>query len=481
MKKYLQIIRNASRLAGGPLRLPGVLYNFIRSFGLDGVSRAVSQLSYVQKNNTTEPFRYAEFKDFSDWSLPLISEVAELDAKLGALRISKLAKQRILHPLESRLSGLISQTFGNLEMINPTSVIFTDDLGVGGSSVVALNLARGLSEVQNRGNVLLVTTSSAATIPLFRELETGVYLMDCGNLALNFTSREQMIFSYLVSTYRSVLRAIVINSDIGYQLLVNHGKLVKIRSKVYAAFFCPDFDNRGKDISYGSKYYSKLNHVVDGVISDNWKYPHDLRNDLGSEAENVKVGVFRPPAARPPKWEAATKGSGGEVQVVWASRLVRQKNYLLVKKIAKLRPQYNFLIYGTGSRIAKARLKVMRPKNMLLKGPYSDFFEIPLSDNTTFLYTSKWDGIPNVLIEAAYSKTPIVTSSSGSIIELVGISDNRALVLSADSSASEFANALDETFNDRASANVRSERLFEFVSDVYSWKSFIRSIREFFE
>src|SRR5204863_6311963 len=59
------------------------------------------------------------------------------------------------------------------------------------------------------------------------------------------------------------------------------------------------------------------------------------------------------------------------------------------------------------------------PPNIRLMGVYDGFDELPLDDVDFLLYTSGWDGIPNVVLEGAQSGLPIVASAVGGVPEVV--------------------------------------------------------------
>ena len=59
------------------------------------------------------------------------------------------------------------------------------------------------------------------------------------------------------------------------------------------------------------------------------------------------------------------------------------------------------------------------PSNLKLMGAYEFFEEVPLQSFDFFLYTSQWDGLPNVVVECGMVGLPIVASRVGGVGELI--------------------------------------------------------------
>lgn len=104
-------------------------------------------------------------------------------------------------------------------------------------------------------------------------------------------------------------------------------------------------------------------------------------------------------------------------------------------------------------------------------GPFDDFWGITQSRNyAAFLYTSAYDGLPNVLLEAAAAGLPIVTPNVGGIAELV--SDAHGYLLPANAEASRFVLALREILGDAEGARRRATAAQKVVLQRHSWQAF---------
>jgi glycosyltransferase involved in cell wall biosynthesis len=157
--------------------------------------------------------------------------------------------------------------------------------------------------------------------------------------------------------------------------------------------------------------------------------------------------------------------------VLWASRYTRQKNIPLLRKIVAATPEIIYEVWGQGDSEVLLREAANEYKNLRVMGPYSSFNALPIGRYSAFLYTSLWDGIPNVLLEAASFGLPIVSSSVGGIRELI---DERTgwLIESLDD-ARPYVASLREIRADKQAANDRCNRMFERLDTQHSWEQFV--------
>jgi glycosyltransferase involved in cell wall biosynthesis len=101
-----------------------------------------------------------------------------------------------------------------------------------------------------------------------------------------------------------------------------------------------------------------------------------------------------------------------------------------------------------------------------LHGGYDDFARIVRQDHSAFVYTSAWDGLPNVLLEAASANLPIVAPDIGGIRDLIPM---QRLIRPVDD-VGQYAHAiraLDDAVTREAWLNVQRERLAGFTAEAF--------------
>lgn len=113
----------------------------------------------------------------------------------------------------------------------------------------------------------------------------------------------------------------------------------------------------------------------------------------------------------------------GSRRLIWASRLDSQKRPDLLRKISQAlcadSVAVDIHVYGSSVLDSLDSEYFKDCPNILYMGAFSGLESIPVTDKDAFLYTSLFDGLPNVLLEAAQMNIPVITVDVGGIPELV--------------------------------------------------------------
>jgi len=104
--------------------------------------------------------------------------------------------------------------------------------------------------------------------------------------------------------------------------------------------------------------------------------------------------------------------------VLWGGRLDFQKRFDIVAEVARLMPQIDFACWGLPVLDDPPDLTSL-PANLRLNGPFQTPTELPLDGCDGWLFTSAWEGMPNMLIELATLGMPIVASAVGAVPYLI--------------------------------------------------------------
>ena len=139
--------------------------------------------------------------------------------------------------------------------------------------------------------------------------------------------------------------------------------------------------------------------------------------------------------------------------VIGAGRLVHQKGFdLLIESFARVAesyPNWRLVIYGEGPE--RARLKAQIERHCLsdrisLAGLFTDV-EAVFSQADLFVLASRFEGYPNVLLEALSFACPVIaTDSPGATAEILAGREFGLLIPSED--VESLANALDRMMSD---------------------------------
>jgi glycosyltransferase involved in cell wall biosynthesis len=163
--------------------------------------------------------------------------------------------------------------------------------------------------------------------------------------------------------------------------------------------------------------------------------------------------------------------------VFWAGRFAKQKNIDLLMEIVSL-SQFSFVVWGWGEKAEQERLCsfASTTPNLIVCGPYPRYASLPVQDYDALLYTSLWDGLPNVLIETAAAGVPIAASAVGGIRELV--TPETGWPVEDHENPHAYLRALDEIRTNPAEASRRRDLMLEFVRQEHSWSSYLEKMSE---
>jgi glycosyltransferase involved in cell wall biosynthesis len=130
--------------------------------------------------------------------------------------------------------------------------------------------------------------------------------------------------------------------------------------------------------------------------------------------------------------------------VLWASRLAREKRPELMVRIAHyLRsrdPEVVVHAYGAVSYGGYDTCVLQGLPNLIYHGPFTEFERIASGEFACFIYTSLFDGMPNVVLEAVSMGLPVVVPDLGGLPEIV-VDGETGLLLPSNGNDAEMAEA----------------------------------------
>ena len=295
-------------------------------------------------------------------------------------------------------------------------IYFVPWINLGGADKVIVEYTKFIETQYKAGLVTSINSGSRIdriTIPCYDLVSDGK-----GWEHLSLEDKLHIITKAVINSHVKVVH--IVNSDIALQTLKYYANVYKEHQvKTIATFFCPDYDWVNKQYHGYPVMYPEIFESADIVLSDNnywYTYFKTLNSGIPFEYSKLAVPVE--------EIEQSYGMPEGETKkILWASRICNQKLFDVLKEIIIGMQDYTFVIYGgepEEERNHEIFKEVVKMKNVDYRGSYKDISEINFNEFDLFLYTSLFDGIPNIILETVASSIPIVTANVGGISEVFG-------------------------------------------------------------
>jgi glycosyltransferase involved in cell wall biosynthesis len=358
--------------------------------------------------------------------LGVLAQLVEMDASLpeGTALLRGMSEDKILFrglpvPVTAPFMNYMERT----KCLDPrvNVAILVSWLETGGAELEAYWLYKG-AEALGLTPILMILDKSAVTpffagaslrildVPGIVEMEVGVAYKD-----IPIESKTYLLNVLLEWGNFDIIH--LIHSWVGYKLFssANWSRRSHGNRRLLVSAFCPHVHRDGRLDGY-FRFFPEMDSTVAAYVFDSGWYADEIAKLYDIEEERRPVLRF-PVVPRMAKLTGVPTERGD--RILWASRLDFQKNPYIVFDIARAMPDVSFDMYG-GEVLNDLRMEWNKaPENVKYQGKFFAFEELPVEMYRAFLYTSTFDGMPNILLEAALAGLPIVSSSVGGIPEFL--------------------------------------------------------------
>lgn len=404
------------------------------------------------------------------WAASEIAEIAEtIDPAFHAAGPIAPRLQYHTMPIEHYYAGTAYARLRRAVTEKIGVVILVPWLKQGGADLGAIHFANALHGTF--GKRVLVIGTEAADSPWASRLPEGVQFLDAGSVLAPLTVDERRLVLVRLMLQLAPETIHVMNSNLGWQMVLNHAKALRHISRLYASLYCDDVSAGGHLVGYAQEYLMDCHEFLDGVISDNGVVGKEWARSMGiarSLFHVVPFPVREPVTPLLPALPAART-------LLWAGRLDRQKRPDVLLAIAQAMPEWTFDVYGQTvlDEESDAIKGLRKAPNVRLRGAFNDFYAIVRPDHLALVYTTQWDGMPNVLLEAARAGLPIVAPAIGGIVEFIQAD---ALVAGA-TDVDGYVKQIHRIAQDPVLRGERIAALAKRVEERHSWEAFTAAIR----
>lgn len=304
------------------------------------------------------------------------------------------------------------------------TIVFVPHCRMAGSARVTGALVQALNDLAPDESLLVVTTDLEA----FERPDwfpPDVQVVDTSSLGEGLS--EEYRTRLLLDVVRGMQprRVINVNSRRCWELFRMFGKQLRTMTELHAYLFTWDLDQEGNKGGYPITYFQECLGHLERVLIDSQALYDELvwRYALAGPLRD-RLRVVHTPADYPDQLDHSGVFERRRLQhqplrAFWSGRYDRQKRFDVVVEIARQLPELEILAWGKavlgGADVDFDAL----PPNVRLQGTYEHFDDLPVADCDFFLYTSEWDGLPTILIDAGARGVATVASRVGGVGDLI--------------------------------------------------------------
>jgi glycosyltransferase involved in cell wall biosynthesis len=427
-------------------------------------------LRYFDVNEVDEEFKKQEkvtangWPDFIIRDLEALSEI-EPDLYPDEEFLSKF--HSYMTPIEELPGRLYGELYKKLSGAKFDAFVIVPWVRHGGADKGILQY---IEYYQQRGlKVMLITTYPGHSTWLDRAHEE-VEVIELG-LVLNMLMRadQELVLARLILQKKPRIIHVV-QSEMGYRVLRDFCRSFRsIGIKIISSVFTHEIAKDGRRIGYAQDFLPDLRLCLSGILSDNKKFLSELQWQFAIDIEkSFFVPFYIDAATRTREIKAGRRPS-----FLWASRFCQEKRPDLLLEIAREISEVDFYIYGDPDDVSIKEYKILeKMPHVFLMGKYNSFFEIAeIWNYSGFIYTTKFDGTPNVLLEAGAMGLPVIAPLAvGGIGDL--ITSRTGYPISEANSAELYIDAMRQVVRSPIEAQKRGDALRELVLSRHSRESF---------
>lgn len=340
-----------------------------------------------------------------------------------------------------------------------------------GAVRVAGYLANALARIHApRDIVIIQTETSEMDFPDWfpagaRHVDFAMHAQE-----LKGDARHRLLVSFLRSLQPTGI--FNVNSMTFWGALGAYGVPLSCCTDIFSYLFCSEIDEYGNIAGYPIRTFQPAFNVHKRFFTDS-NFLRDQLNERFHLPPRLRAKIVK--LETPLSGDIAEVPYPGDVsrqgrEVFWAGRFDRQKRVDIVYEIARQMPDVIFRMWGKPvlDRSIRALLK---PENVRHEGLYQAFSDLPLGECDAWLYTSEWDGVPNILLDVAAAGIPLVGSLAGGTSEV--LREDASWPIARIESVGDYVAALRAVFADPAAARtkaatLRAQIMMERTAEAYT-------------
>lgn len=368
-----------------------------------------------------------------------------------------------------------------------SDVLLLPWLKPGGAEKYILQILHALHAVGAMRRLLVIAGQPACKHEWVGKLPKGSIFIDLFNTfpMLEDSTRDTMLARALLAVTEPEARLHIKASEFSHRLIEGYGAVLSSHFKIVYYRFSDSVScwrDMRLTVPWGISFLRRHLPQIDLLISDCHSIASSDMVCLGAHLEKHRVIYASCRSSNQAHMQHPYKK-----RLLWASRVSTEKKPELVSAIATAlrhdHPDIVIEVYGQIEEHSCRQLLFDVP-GVEYRGPFDGFDSLPVERYDALIYTSAFDGLPNIILEALGAGLPVIAPDVGGISEAVIDGETGFLVPDlVDDSAlvAAYVKAVRRLYGD-------SDRVLEIanngrrlIAERHSDSSFRRRVAEAFE
>jgi glycosyltransferase involved in cell wall biosynthesis len=308
-------------------------------------------------------------------------------------------------------------------------IVLAPWLKTGGSDLVTVNYVNTLLRENHTSKILVILTENTSSEWLSKLHERAIVL-PFGNLYKDLSKEQMQKMICRIVLQFNCKHLHLINSKLGFDAIASYGRLMRKYTDIYPHAYCYVIDDQDNYTGYAFKEINSIYPYATYILTENKYIISFLVEKYGYDPAKFKC-IYQP--VKHIEEKAKPIVAGKKLRIMWAGRFDKQKRPHLLVKIARRLYELDkdIEIHVFGKKLLDnyfSEKEFSGLKNVVQRGPYSDWGQLNAADFDVFLYTSIYDGMPNVVLEALSSGMVVVSPRQGGLPEVIENGVNGFLV-----------------------------------------------------
>lgn len=401
------------------MRVPPRKYRPSLNHSVKAIAAAISGNSFAPEPKDD---RLLKAGILPQWAIHELQDISEIEPDLSPT--PTLLSKFIFYapPNEFEPGHAYGACLKELDGFQPDVIILVPWMTRGGADLGTLHHAKAAIACGKKVLVISTLEFDSPWGHRISELD-GAKFLELGKLTKGLSEDRKLLILTRLLLQLPAQTIHTINSELGWKAIRDYGKcLTTLGKHAYASAFCEDIGEDGKPWGYARFYLADTLPNLTGFMCDTTWYPGELNRLFGVSTNKLYPVYFPSPVA--PVEHCQTKLVK---KVLWAGRPSKQKRVDLLLAIATACPDIQFVVHGVdadgfgyNNEIKTLVGKIHNLSNVALHNSKNWVAEVAAeNDCAFFLYTSAWDGLPIVLLEATALGLPIIASAVGGVPEII--------------------------------------------------------------